>query len=130
MSKEPAATPKVISSKSPVILDEVYNKYVGSKSQLEQSRLQFVSPLPPTLLEDFVLEEREKTTAAGDAETIAKLFPKTYGQKIVMLTKSSKELAAPFHESITQKELRVGVVLSGGPSPGGHSLLCVCLKQF
>ena len=57
-----------------------------------------------------------KTTAASDEEEIAELFPKTYGQGAI-----SFEAAA--EPEVPDRPLRLGIVLSGGQAPGGHSVI-------
>lgn len=50
------------------------------------------------------------------AEEIKNLFPNLYGQPSV-------ELKPCKSKTVTEKVLKVGVVLSGGQAPGGHNVI-------
>lgn len=61
------------------------------------------------------LQDGESTTAAFDHEIIEKQFPNLYGQPVVNFATGVVSEPSP---------KTVGVVLSGGPAPGGHNVIC------
>lgn len=87
-------------------------------SPLQQARLQYAPKINPLLSDPLAvqLSDGEPTKAAFDAETIAKLFPNLFGQPVVNFAQGTVTPA--------QGARRVGVVLSGGPAPGGHNVIC------
>jgi pyrophosphate--fructose-6-phosphate 1-phosphotransferase len=60
------------------------------------------------------VKEGVATNSVDDQEEIKKLFPNTYGLPIVEFVPGEE------HES---KRFNVGVILSGGPAPGGHNVI-------
>lgn len=50
-------------------------------------------------------------------DEIAKLFPNLFGQPSAMLVPSDSEV------DLAIKQLKIGVVLSGGQAPGGHNVI-------
>lgn len=52
------------------------------------------------------------------SEEIAKLFPNLFGQPSAKLVPSESDALRP------DKNLKIGVVLSGGQAPGGHNVIC------
>ena len=80
------------------------------------------TPTLPNVLADGGLSCAMKlgspTGATADAEAIAALFPKMYGQPAV----SFEATDAPSPTS-SSTPLVVGVVLSGGQAPGGHNVI-------
>lgn len=89
-----------------------------NRSPLQYARLHFEPRVNPILRNPKAvkLEEGEATTAVYDQEAIKKLFPKLYGQPVVKFSTSDS--------SESTKPLKVGIVLSGGPAPGGHNVIC------
>ncbi|MDF2577803.1 MAG: diphosphate--fructose-6-phosphate 1-phosphotransferase [Chlamydiales bacterium] len=90
-------------------------------SPLQTARQKF-RPLLPHILNDLnniEIEMGETTTAISDVEELNRLFPHTFGQKIVSFKKGHHEASAKLN-----RPLRVGVVLSGGQAPGGHNVIC------
>ena len=87
-----------------------------NSSPLEKERLFFQPAVPKTLkdLSSIVIEKKEKTSSQADQDELKKLFPKTYGQEIVVLKKGENNKANP---------LKVGVVFSGGQASGGHNVI-------
>jgi len=61
------------------------------------------------------------TTAAKDAEEVEKHFPITYGQPLVQTIPMYSEF--PLRQIPAPKKRNVGVILSGGPAPGGHNVI-------
>ncbi|MDW8321238.1 MAG: 6-phosphofructokinase, partial [Armatimonadota bacterium] len=87
-----------------------------SKSPLQQARASYQPKLPPALRTgNIAVQLGEPTEPATDQEEIRKLFPHTYGQPIATLVEGQGNLAT--------RPLKVGVVLSGGPAPGGHNVI-------
>ncbi len=86
-------------------------------SGLQQERLKYV-PTKPKIFDDLskiaFAEVGSPTEARKDQTAVKKHFPNTYGQHLVELHQKN----AP-----SQKILRIGVVLSGGQAPGGHSVI-------
>lgn len=87
-----------------------------TKSPLQQARASYQPKLPPALRTGRItVQLGEPTEPAADQEEIRKQFPHTYGQPIVRLVEGGS--------SLSMKPLKVGVVLSGGPAPGGHNVI-------
>lgn len=87
-----------------------------SKSPLQQARASYQPKLPPALRTgNIAVQMGDPTEPAADKEEIRKLFPHTYGQPIATLVEGRGDL--------TTRPLKVGVVLSGGPAPGGHNVI-------
>ncbi|KZV27355.1 pyrophosphate--fructose 6-phosphate 1-phosphotransferase subunit beta-like [Dorcoceras hygrometricum] len=86
-------------------------------SQVQASRLQVSLPLPEVLRKTFNVVDGPPSSAAGNPEEIAKLFPNLFGQPSAMLV--------PGDSSSTPSDisLKIGVVLSGGQAPGGHNVI-------
>lgn len=85
-------------------------------SPLEEARMRFVTPLPDLLrkIDRVRFDSQEKTSAIKDAKEIEALFPKTFGRPIVR---------AKVGDPRQGRQLRVGVVLSGGQAAGGHNVI-------
>ncbi len=87
-----------------------------SKSPLQQARASYQPKLPPALRTgNITVRLGEPTEPATDREEIRKQFPNTYGQPVATLVEGKGDLST--------KPLKVGVVLSGGPAPGGHNVI-------
>jgi len=85
-------------------------------SALQQARAVYQPRLPKALCQQTMkVELGEPALPSSGHEELKKHFPKTYGQRVATLVQGDG--AAPF------KPLRVGVVLSGGPAPGGHNVI-------
>ncbi|CAN8312040.1 unnamed protein product [Cochlearia groenlandica] len=85
-------------------------------SEVQASRISNALPLPSVLKGAFKIVEGPASSAAGNPDEIAKLFPGLYGQPSVSAVPDQN---AP---SSGQK-LKIGVVLSGGQAPGGHNVI-------
>ena len=85
-------------------------------SALQRARAAYHPKLPPALRQHNVrVELGEPAIPYTDQAKLRELFPKTFGQPVVKLSPGKGELStAP---------LKVGVVLSGGPAPGGHNVI-------
>lgn len=90
---------------------------MNCQSPLQRLRLDYKPKLPNALhnIENLILIEFDNPTVTAENSSISKLFPETWHQPHLKVTKSS---------SHTSKELKVGVVLSGGQAPGGHNVIC------
>ena len=63
-----------------------------------------------------------ETSCAHDRETLQKQFKHLFGQPQVLFKKGKNELAV--------KPYKIGVVLSGGPAPGGHNVIAGLLDAM
>ncbi|KAJ4730094.1 Pyrophosphate--fructose 6-phosphate 1-phosphotransferase subunit beta [Melia azedarach] len=85
-------------------------------SELQASRLNLSLPLPSVLKSSFNVVDGPPSSAAGNPEKIAQLFPNVFGQ-------SSAKLVPGSGSAVENKSLKIGVVLSGGQAPGGHNVI-------
>ncbi|AQL00824.1 Pyrophosphate--fructose 6-phosphate 1-phosphotransferase subunit beta [Zea mays] len=85
-------------------------------SEVQTSRLLHTLPLPSVLRSNFSVVDGPASSAAGNPDEIAKLFPNLFGQPSASLVPSAEPAAT--------RPLKVGVVLSGGQAPGGHNVIC------
>ncbi|KAG4948818.1 hypothetical protein JHK84_042270 [Glycine max] len=84
-------------------------------SEVQKTRVDHALPLPSVLKHPFTILDGPPSSAAGNPDEIAKLFPHLFGQPSAAL--------APSGAVQTQKKLKIGVVLSGGQAPGGHNVI-------
>ena len=87
-------------------------------SALQKARYEYRPKLPSVLggnITDIQMHTGEATESVADQAEVKKLFPHSYGVPIVRFEKGSG--------SATNRELRVGVILSGGQAPGGHNVI-------
>ncbi|XP_058220380.1 pyrophosphate--fructose 6-phosphate 1-phosphotransferase subunit beta-like [Rhododendron vialii] len=87
-------------------------------SELQESRLNVDLPLPSVLKNSIDVVDGPSSSAAGNPDEIAKLFPNLFGQPSAILVPGSLPKAA------LDERLKIGVVLSGGQAPGGHNVIC------
>jgi diphosphate-dependent phosphofructokinase len=89
---------------------------IKEKSALQIARAVYKAKLPAVFAKgaNVAICVGAPTTAAADAEKIAKLFPQTYGAPILTFESGA---------ATTAKVLKVGVILSGGQAPGGHNVI-------
>jgi pyrophosphate--fructose-6-phosphate 1-phosphotransferase len=85
---------------------------------LQKVRYGYKPKLPASLsgsIADIAVETGAATEAASDQEKIKEIFKMTYGKPLVTFTggKNNK----------LHRELKVGVILSGGQAPGGHNVI-------
>lgn len=88
---------------------------IETQSALQLARKLYVPKLPKALKGFVEVVELGKTEPADNKEELKALFPNTYGLPILRIT-----------ESVAQKEypaINVGILLSGGPAPGGHNVI-------
>ncbi|KAK9839495.1 hypothetical protein WJX81_005636 [Elliptochloris bilobata] len=119
-------------------------------SVLQSTRLNYVPPKPKILQGTFdvspvAAKDRsffKSSAAAGECDRIAAVFPNLHGKPAVKLVKAGMPAcsvnghAAPRANGAANgaapRQLRVGIVLSGGQAPGGHNViagLLDCLEQ-
>lgn len=88
-------------------------------SLFQQERKKYVPKLPNILKKDFKnisLVYGEKTEAIQDGQALKEFFKNTYGLPIVSFTEGESNLSF-------SKALNIGIILSGGPAPGGHNVI-------
>lgn len=88
-------------------------------SLFQQERQKYVPKLPNILKKDFKnisLVYGEKTEAIQDRQALKEFFKNTYGLPIVSFTEGESNLSF-------SKALNIGIILSGGPAPGGHNVI-------
>lgn len=84
------------------------------RSIMQRARVNYEPVVPLALRHAVKVKEGVATNSVDDQEEIKKLFPNTYGLPIVEFVPGEE------HES---KRFNVGVILSGGPAPGGHNVI-------
>nr|GEX20519.1 pyrophosphate--fructose 6-phosphate 1-phosphotransferase subunit beta [Tanacetum cinerariifolium] len=90
------------------------DEIIGFYTEVQTSRLKLDLPLPSVLKTSFGVVDGPKSSAAGNPDEIAKLFPKLFGQPSASLNAGG---------SLPEASLKIGVVLSGGQAPGGHNVI-------
>ncbi|KAF8086439.1 hypothetical protein N665_0625s0004 [Sinapis alba] len=88
-------------------------------SEVQVSRIDHALPLPSVFKSPFKIVDGPLSSAAGNSEEIAKLFPNLYGQPSALLVSDQSDDSV-----LSDQKLKVGVVLSGGQAPGGHNVIC------
>jgi diphosphate-dependent phosphofructokinase len=86
-------------------------------SPLQEERLNYQAKLPDLLssgLSDVSFEEGGLSSAVSDEGLLKDIFKNTFGQAFLNCVKG---------EGAPKDAIRVGVVLSGGPAPGGHNVI-------
>jgi Phosphofructokinase len=91
---------------------------IAAQSPLTLARRTYQPRMPHVLHGSFAIREGISTGAKFDAEQVEKLFPALFGQPTV-------EIVPHFGEKPAEvgRRVRIGVVLSGGPAPGGHNVV-------
>ena len=87
-------------------------------SALQKARYEYKPKLPESLLGpagDIEVETGSPTGAIADTEALKNIFKHSYGKPLVVFKKGKN--------ADTGRELRVGVILSGGQAPGGHNVI-------
>ena len=88
-------------------------------SSLQKERYQYVPKLPKILEHDFKnisVVFGEKTESLQDIEALREVFKNTYGLPVITFAQGSSNIDF-------SKVLNVGIILSGGPAPGGHNVV-------
>jgi len=87
-------------------------------SALQTARYLYQPKLPAVLngkLSTIAVEYGKPTNSIADQKELKDLFKNTYGKPVVTFAKGKNP--------DTSKELRIGVILSGGQAPGGHNVI-------
>ncbi|KAG4142929.1 hypothetical protein ERO13_D06G157700v2 [Gossypium hirsutum] len=87
-------------------------------SEVQTSRIDHALPVPSVLRSPFKIVDGPASSAAGNPDEIAKLFPNMFGQPSSMLVPNGVDNIG------SDQKLKIGVVLSGGQAPGGHNVIC------
>ena len=92
-------------------------------STLQKARYEYKPKLPDALrgdLNGITVTFGAPTESVSDSEALKDIFKKTYGKPIATFKKGKAdgESGDKF-----QRELKVGVILSGGQAPGGHNVI-------
>ncbi|PQQ02651.1 pyrophosphate--fructose 6-phosphate 1-phosphotransferase subunit beta [Prunus yedoensis var. nudiflora] len=102
---------------SEAVAAPVTGRVAAVYSEVQSSRIDHALPLPSVLTKPFKVVDGPASSAAGNPDEIAKLFPNVFGQPSALLVPSDSDSALP------QQKLKIGVVLSGGQAPGGHNVI-------
>ena len=89
-----------------------------SISALQKARYAYKPKLPLNLsgaIDDIAIKFGEPTEAISDKEELRGIFKLTYGKPLASFVKGKNEK--------NRRELKVGVILSGGQAPGGHNVI-------
>lgn len=92
-----------------------------STSPLHNQRLFFKHILPDVLKVNpnkLTISLGKKTEAEGNAAELEKIFPLTFGQPIATIERDIKK-----GTKTSYLPKKIGVILSGGPAPGGHNVI-------
>ncbi|MDR2434108.1 MAG: diphosphate--fructose-6-phosphate 1-phosphotransferase [Treponema sp.] len=87
-------------------------------SALQKARYGYKPKLPACLCSpvcDIAVELGAPTEAVADQEEIRKIFKLSYGKPLATFVNGKNEKI--------NRELKVGVILSGGQAPGGHNVI-------
>ena len=92
-------------------------------SALQKIRYNYTPKLPESLsgsIEDIGINFGTPTESISDSNEIREIFKNTYGKPLVTFVKGKNEAA---NNVDLKRELKVGVILSGGQAPGGHNVI-------
>jgi pyrophosphate--fructose-6-phosphate 1-phosphotransferase len=87
-------------------------------SALQKARYAYRPKLPPSLsrtVGEIAVELGSPTEAVADREELRKIFKITYGKPLAYFVQGKNDRIG--------RELKVGVILSGGQAPGGHNVI-------
>jgi diphosphate-dependent phosphofructokinase len=93
---------------------------IDNQAVLHTDRVNYRPRMPPILKGIFSIEEGAPTECLTDPEICRQLFPNTFGQPKIKFVSNRGSDSIP---SFAGRKLRIGVVFSGGPAPGGHNVL-------
>jgi len=89
-----------------------------SISALQKVRYDYKPKLPLILsgsIDEIGVNTGEPTEAISNREELKSIFKNTYGKPVVTFSKGKNDKI--------KRELKVGVILSGGQAPGGHNVI-------
>ena len=87
-------------------------------STLQKIRYEYKPKLPASLageVTNIAVEFGAPTDAIADGEALKKIFKHSYGKPVVTFSRGKNDKI--------RRELKVGVILSGGQAPGGHNVI-------
>jgi pyrophosphate--fructose-6-phosphate 1-phosphotransferase len=87
-------------------------------SALQKARYSYKPKKPACLsgsIDDIAVEFGSPTEAISDREELRVIFKNTYGKPLASFVKGKNDKI--------KRELKVGVILSGGQAPGGHNVI-------
>ena len=88
-------------------------------SALQKARYRYEPKLPASLsrpVDEIAFESGDPTQALADRDELKKIFAQTYGKPLVSFSGSGTG-------KLSRRQLKVGVILSGGQAPGGHNVI-------
>ncbi|MGN1262891.1 MAG: diphosphate--fructose-6-phosphate 1-phosphotransferase [Prevotella sp.] len=91
------------------------------KSTLQIARSAYQPKLPKALQGAVSIKEGEPTQSVDNQKEIEELFPNTYGMPVVEFVPS---------DTVNNRRVNVGVILSGGQAPGGHNVITGLFDQI
>ncbi|MDR0313478.1 MAG: diphosphate--fructose-6-phosphate 1-phosphotransferase [Treponema sp.] len=86
-------------------------------SALQKARYEYKPKLPATIrgeINTISVEFGKATESVTDQEALKEIFKHNYGKPLATFSKGKSE---------NSRELKVGVILSGGQAPGGHNVI-------
>ena len=92
-------------------------------SALQKIRYNYTPKLPESLcgsIEEIGIDFGSPTEAISDKDEMRAIFKNTYGKPLVTFVKGKNALPKNID---LKRELKVGVILSGGQAPGGHNVI-------
>ena len=87
-------------------------------SALQKARYEYQPKVPSILtqdLESIAVEFGKNTESVADQADLKALFANTYGKPLLNFVKGKN--------ADVKKQIKVGVILSGGQAPGGHNVI-------
>ncbi|MCL2043400.1 MAG: diphosphate--fructose-6-phosphate 1-phosphotransferase [Treponema sp.] len=87
-------------------------------SALQKARYEYRPKLPACLagsMHDIAIETGGAAEAVSDRDELKKIFKHTYGKPLITFSKGDNKQ--------TNREIKAGVILSGGQAPGGHNVI-------
>ena len=87
-------------------------------SALQKARYEYKPKLPASLegeISDISVEFGKPTEAVTDREALREIFKHSYGKPVATFVRGKNDK--------NFRELKVGVILSGGQAPGGHNVI-------
>ena len=87
-------------------------------SPLEKARSEYKPKLPSVFcdgINNFDIQCGEKTSCDDDPDEIKQIFPGLFGSPITSFVKGKSKA--------DNKQMNIGVILSGGQAPGGHNVI-------
>ena len=96
-------------------------------SPLESLRREYRPRVPAALtapVSELGFADTHPAASPADAATVAARFPRTAGRPVATLVRSGAG------KPLVPRPVRAGVVLSGGPAPGGHNVIAGLLDAL